>query len=148
MHTTWHIYFTIIDPITVTLWTIPITNLIIYFNHCSTVQSKCPMWHSILPFRWKGFKIKGTALFILPILINNLSSRSSNTWLHTGQLQNWLIYHPSYWVHKNNPYIILSVSLNTEKYQPVYSTTHWLRGISCSVYAWSLLLTVSFRCVG
>jgi len=29
MHTTWHIYFIFIDPITLTLWTVPITNLII-----------------------------------------------------------------------------------------------------------------------
>ena len=31
MHTTWHIYFTFIDQITLTLWTVPITKLIIYF---------------------------------------------------------------------------------------------------------------------
>ena len=41
---------------------------------CSTVQFKCPMEHSILCFRWKGFKIKGTAFFISPIMFINSSS--------------------------------------------------------------------------
>ena len=114
-----------------------------FFCSWSTVQFKCPLWHSILPFRWKGFKIKGTALFILPIKFNNLSSEVKFEYL--------TLYWAALKLAVLSSIILgvkaLSVSLNTEKYQLAYTTTHWLWGISFSVYAWSLFLSVSFRCV-
>ena len=69
---------------------------------------------------------------------------SLNTCLHTVQLQNWLLHHPSYWVQKD-------VMLSGFEHWKFWTGTlqHIDHGrISCSVYAWSLFLTVSFMCVG
>ena len=110
---------------------------------CSTVQFKCPMQHSILCFRWKGLKIKGTAFFILPIRFNSLSSNVKFEYLAVYCAAPKLAVQSSIILGAQ----ALSVCLNTES-PNWYVTTHWLQGISFAAYAWSIFLTVNFKCAG
>ena len=102
---------------------------------------KWPVRHSVFPFGWQGCTINGTPYFSLYIKFNNLSWNMKFEYLPGYCAAAKLAAPPS---------IILDAqACNVVRvwipHRPDrYVTTHWPWGISCSAYAWSVFLTVSF----